>query len=322
MMIRRPAWVLLPAFKTLAFLAICAVPAAADPPGRIPRAVRDMSTDRPDKTESPYTVPAGRFQLEADLLSFRHHSSGDLRTIAWDVAPFNLKIGLADNVDLQLVLGTFYTEHTEHRTLRIAERHSGLGDLTARLKLNVLGNDAGPWALAVMPFVKLPTDRGGAGNDAVEGGLIVPFATELPRGWSLGLMTELDVLRNDRYYASFINSITVGHDLTQKLAGYVEFYSEVSRQRGEGWIGSIDVGLTYGLTPNLQLDAGINRGVTGAADDINPFMGVSWRFGRGTADRRTQPATHFDAARVPATRLCPPKMDLRSTNTDSTGRTK
>lgn len=29
-----------------------------------------MSTDRPDKTESLYTVDAGHFQFEADLVSF------------------------------------------------------------------------------------------------------------------------------------------------------------------------------------------------------------------------------------------------------------
>jgi hypothetical protein len=29
-----------------------------------------MSTDRPDKTESAYTVDAGHFQFEADLVSF------------------------------------------------------------------------------------------------------------------------------------------------------------------------------------------------------------------------------------------------------------
>lgn len=32
--------------------------------------MRPMSTDRPDKTESLYTVDAGHFQFEADLVSF------------------------------------------------------------------------------------------------------------------------------------------------------------------------------------------------------------------------------------------------------------
>lgn len=34
------------------------------------RQLRDMSTDRPDATESPYTVDAGRIQLEMDLAGY------------------------------------------------------------------------------------------------------------------------------------------------------------------------------------------------------------------------------------------------------------
>jgi hypothetical protein len=32
------------------------------------------------------------------------------------------------------------------------------------------------------------------------------------------------------------------------------------------------------LDKNLQLDAGINVGITSAADRINPFIGISRRF--------------------------------------------
>ncbi len=35
---------------------------------------------------------------------------------------------------------------------------------------------------------------------------------------------------------------------------------------------------TYALTDNVQLDAGVNVGVTSAADRFNPFVGVSSRF--------------------------------------------
>ena len=78
--------------------------------------------------------------------------------------------------------------------------------------------------------------------------------------------------------ASFVNSITFSHNLVGKLAGYVEFFSEVSTGRDARWVGTVDLGLTYGLTDNLQLDAGINLGVTESADDLNPFLGLSWRF--------------------------------------------
>jgi len=32
-----------------------------------------------------------------------------------------------------------------------------------------------------------------------------------------------------------------------------------------------------GINDNLQLDAGVNIGVTRSADDIHPFLGMSYR---------------------------------------------
>jgi hypothetical protein len=40
----------------------------------------------------------------------------------------------------------------------------------------------------------------------------------------------------------------------------------------------VDLGLTYGLTKNLQLDGGVNIGLTKSADNVNLFVGVSRRF--------------------------------------------
>ena len=49
--------------------------------------MREMSTDRPDQTESPYTVDAGHFQAEIDLVSAvfdRDRSgAGDRRARGW-----------------------------------------------------------------------------------------------------------------------------------------------------------------------------------------------------------------------------------------------
>ena len=132
-----------------------------------------------------------------------------------------------------------------------------------------------------MPFVKFPSNQDGLGNHAVEGGLILPLALELPGGWGMGVMTEVDCLRSDTgpgHHASFVNTITLSHDLVGRLGGYVEFFSEVGTERAMPWVGTVDLGLTYGLTENVQLDAGINLGVTESADDFNPFIGLSVRF--------------------------------------------
>ncbi len=247
--------------------------------------LRDMNTDRPDKTESPYTVDAGHFQFEMDLVSYTRDrdtsGSGDTRTEAWAVAPVNVKLGLCDNVDLQLVLEAWNRVRVEDRAGGAISRPSGFGDVTVRLKKNFWGNDGGKTALGILPFVKLPANQDHLGNNAVEGGVILPLAVELPHGWELGAMTEVDCLRDETHgghHASFVNSITFSHDIIGRLAGYAEWFSEVSAESGSCWMGTVDLGLTYGLTRDIQIDAGINIGVTKSADDLNPFAGLSWRF--------------------------------------------
>jgi hypothetical protein len=135
--------------------------------------------------------------------------------------------------------------------------------------------------MAAMPYVKLPTNQDGLGNNSVEGGLILPLAVSLPAGFGMGLMTQFDAIRDDDgggHHAEFVNSITLAHDIVGKLGGYVEFFSAVSAESGSRWIGTFDLGLTYSITDNIQLDAGVNIGVTKSADDVNPFLGLSWRF--------------------------------------------
>lgn len=148
--------------------------------------MRDMSTDRPDRTESPFTVDAGHFQIEMDLVSYAHdrdRSGGGGRTDAWAVAPVNLKAGLLNDLDLQVVIETWNHVRTKDQATGTVRNQSGLGDISLRLKKNLRGNDGGRTALAVMPFVKIPTNQDGLGNDSVEGGVIVPWAVELRGGW-------------------------------------------------------------------------------------------------------------------------------------------
>lgn len=243
--------------------------------------MRELSTDRPDLTEGPYTVDAGHFQIELDAVNYSRDRERGIRTESLSLGVVNLKAGLCHSTDLQLVIEPYTTVRIRDRDAGTVDQHRGFGDITTRLKVNLWGNDSGTTALAVMPFVKLPTNQDNLGNDAVEGGLIVPFAAELPAGWSLGAMTEVD-FREDAngsgYHPEFINTIAFGHDIVGKLAGYVEFFSLVSTERHARWVGAVGLGLTYRLSTDVQLDGGVNIGVTRSADDFNPFLGISWRF--------------------------------------------
>ncbi|MCW5552491.1 MAG: transporter [Verrucomicrobiae bacterium] len=243
--------------------------------------MRELSTDRPDLTEGPYTVDAGHFQIEMDAVNYSRDRERGIRTESLSLGVVHLKAGLCHSTDLQLVIEPYTTVRIRDRDAGTVDRHRGFGDITTRLKVNLWGNDSGTTALALMPFVKLPTNQDNLGNDAVEGGLIVPFAAELPAGWSLGAMTEVDFMEDANgsgYHPEFINTIAFGHDIVGKLAGYVEFFSLVSTERHARWAGAVGFGFTYRLSADVQLDGGVNIGVTRAADDLKPFLGISWRF--------------------------------------------
>jgi Putative MetA-pathway of phenol degradation len=243
--------------------------------------MRAMVPDRPDKTESPYTVDAGHFQIEMDFANFVQDHAGGVRTRAWNIAPVNFKAGLCNRVDFQLIFDGYLNVRRDDRTANGQTTRSGFGDLTARLKVNLLGDDGGLVAFALLPFVKFPTNTGGLGNGDVEGGLILPLALKLPAGFDMGMETGIASLRNDGArgrHAEFVNSITVGHSLVGKLSGYAEFFSSLGTERNTAWIGTLDGGLEYALTEDIQFDCGCNFGVTRSADDLNPFAGLSVRF--------------------------------------------
>lgn len=246
--------------------------------------MRDLSTDRPDQTESPYTVDAGHFQLEMDFVNYTRdrdtEGGADVRSRTWSLAPVNLKLGLLNNVDLQLMIDPYVRTRTEDRATRTTGKAAGFGDVTTRLKVNVWGNDGGATAFALMPFVKWPLSASSIRNGKTEGGLIVPLGIELADGWGMGLMTELDFVRNAAntgYDREWVNSVTVSRDLSGKLGGYVELFTVMGSAAGFKTQVQFDVGLTYALRPHVQLDAGCNFGVTKSAPDYQPFVGISYR---------------------------------------------
>lgn len=247
--------------------------------------LRELSTDRPDITESPYTVDAGHFQIEMDLANYArdvvNDASGELRATSYGLAALNLKAGLLARLDLQLVLDCYLHTRSEDEAAGSESEASGLGDLQTRLKFNLWGNEGGRTAGALMPFIKWPLAASELRNGETEGGLILPVAVALPAGWSLGLMAELDFLRNaddDGYERETVGSITAGHDLAGALGGYAELVVSKSSVAGAEGQSLLGLGLTYGPEASLQFDGGCNLGLAEAAPDLGLFVGVSRRF--------------------------------------------
>jgi opacity protein-like surface antigen len=230
--------------------------------------LRPLSADRPDTTESPYTVDAGHVQIESSVIDWVREGDDDTLTLA----STNLKVGLLHNLDVQFVFDPYVRLNTDD---------DGLGDTQVRLKMNIWGNDGGRTALAVMPFIKFPTAGDPIGNEKIEGGLIVPFAIDLAEGVGLGLMAEFDAVYDgeaDDYDLEFVHTAVVGFDVTDRVGAFVEYVGVASSDSSSSYAASAGLGVTYALNDNCQLDCGVNVGLNDATDDLNPFVGFTIRF--------------------------------------------
>ncbi len=246
--------------------------------------MREFSTDRPDKTESPYSVDAGHMQIEMDLANYsydrRNPQHSSTRAQSLSILPTNLKLGLLNNLDIQLVSDNFLWLREENLDTKQAAETTGVGDTTLRAKLNLWGNDGGRSAFALMPFITFPTASANLGVEDTEFGLILPLALQLPKDFSLGLMTEFDFVRDDNNDLNFIwvNSATLSHDLTKNLGAYIELFTALDPDRTSALELTLDLGLTFAINDNLQLDTGLNIALTREPDDWNPFIGLSIRY--------------------------------------------
>ena len=252
----------------------------------VPRGLlRELESDRPDRTESPFTVDAGHFQVEMDALMVTrdrfNSDDADVSVKGLSAANLNLKLGVLNRMDLQFVIPAYnrlHLEATGGQGARLESGESGPGDLRLRTKVNLWGNDGGRTALAVMPFVQFPTGAGSLTAGGLEGGIILPFTLELPAGFGCGIMHEIDFVRDETGKGTnrvFVQSITLGHDLVGPLSGYVEFFSAVGAREPDRWAGTIDGGVNWQLGPDLKLDAGINAGSTRTANDWTFFVGLT-----------------------------------------------
>lgn len=242
--------------------------------------MRDLSPDRPDVTESPYTVDAGHYQLEMDFANFTYDKTDGTTTKTWQVGDFNFKVGLLNDVDVQFVHDNYLNVNTVDSSGK-STTQSGFGDFTTRLKINLWGDDAGHTAFALLPYITFPTGTDGLGDNAVEGGVIFPLAVSLPHDFDLSLETAASYMKNydnGGYHGEFIASASLDHQIIGKLSGFVEFFSNFTTESHSSWVGTVDTGLEYLVTKNLQLDLDCYFGVTPAADDYNPFAGITVRF--------------------------------------------
>jgi Putative MetA-pathway of phenol degradation len=242
---------------------------------------RAYNTDRPSKADSPYTIDAGVFQIESDVVSWTRDEDNHVRTRTWIIGNTNFKLGLTNWMDVHIFPQFYVNTRISGPGFGKPVEQDGFGDTTLRLKINLMGNDGGKLVIGFLSSLKMPTNTGHTGNHVWEPGFGLPMNYSLPWGFTLFAQMRIDIL--DQAHSSGMrlqwqNPIGLSRTIIGDLSGYVEFYNAVTTGRYQAWIGTLDTGLIYQVRPNFSVDVNSFFGLSRSAPDYNVFVGFARRF--------------------------------------------
>lgn len=239
--------------------------------------LREMDPDRPNITESPYTVDAGHIQYEADFIQYQFKTTDESREHALLYNYFNVKLGLTNSLAVQLLVQTYAHQNTLNFASNEKTSNGGFGDLTIRLKKNFLGDD-GNISLAIIPYLTFPTNRY-EDNAKYEGGILVPIMFKLKNKWQLSTQLEGDRIKDDvgdGLHDELLQSVNISHPIFNKdLNAFLETYYTYDF-KVKNTNNYLDAALQYGVSKSVMFDVGFNYGIQKAAGHAL-FTGISFR---------------------------------------------
>jgi hypothetical protein len=254
--------------------------------------MRQFSTDRPGKTHSALTVDAGHFQLESDFFNYTydHYSPGGQTTRIESAATPILKAGITNDVDVEAAFDLYNSTRVTSRTgggsttttpSQGTLKGEGFGDVQLGSKINVFGNDGGQDSLALLPFFKIPTAARNVGNGEIEYTVNVPYTHNFDTLWSTTIEEAFGWLKdtNDAsHHADYSLLANLNRPvIVPELTASVELAAEYA-ERNVPPRYTFDPALQYLVTPAFQLDMGAYIGLNKAPPDLNPYIGVSFRY--------------------------------------------
>lgn len=256
---------------------VCAVDTARAQASVTQSPVRPLNTDRPDRTESPYSVPLGWLQIESDLVSRGHLDAGDESVTSTSIASFNAKYGVTPRLDLQFVFSPWVHAHLAGPGIDQTTDETGQAGL--RAKFNLFGNDTEGSAAGLLPFVFVPT-RGSPILDRATWGILAPVTIGATEHASLSSMLGATRVDNDDWW--MIASASLGTAITEQLGGFLETYVARAGFKSDALDDvTIDAGVTFAPGDNWQLDTGVYYGVTDDTERWRVFVGASVRWSLG-----------------------------------------
>ena len=230
-----------------------------------------ISTDRPDQTEASSLVPKKFLQIETG--SF--YETLEVNSIKSKATTFNttlVRYGLLDNLELRL--GFDFTEITnEFNGRNLNDKLSGFSPLLLGVKIGITEEKG---FLPEMAFIGHINLHSLASTDFKTKSTSTDFRFSLSHtlseksslGYNLGMAWDGDITT-----AIYLYTLAYGYNFTDKIGGFVELYGNIYEDSNFDHLW--DVGFTYLLDDNIQLDISGGTGITQNIQDLFLSAGIS-----------------------------------------------
>ncbi|MEZ5070448.1 MAG: transporter [Bacteroidales bacterium] len=233
--------------------------------------VPELTTDRPDQTESSSVVPRRALQVETGFVLQKDRGEVvTLKNIAYNATL--LRYGLTKNFEVRLGFD-YLGEKAEFSNSGFSYNLSGLGPLYTGFKTRMLEEQGWIPEMAflggvVWPFPASDDFRPGYASARMRFAFSHTLAPSLSLGYNLG--AEWD---GNTPMPTWPYSIALGIAVAPRLGVFMESYGvwqDVPEHKA-------DAGITFLALPNLQLDLSLGVGLTEDAADHFMGFGVSFR---------------------------------------------
>lgn len=238
----------------------------------------EIVSDRPDFVESSTVVGKGRFQFESGLLYERDRSGEGRESLL--STPTLLRLGLDDALELRVETEGRMRRHVSEDGRRSTD--AGYGDTALGLSWHVLDGGAGRPSVGMLVSAEFDSGSRAFRGRGVRPALRVVGEWELPNGMGLGVMPGIAVERDDdhggRRYGYGLLGVVLEKEFGERWGGFAEVaLPHIARGRHGGTEASVDVGASYLLSKDVQLDAMLSRGLNSRTPDMAFTIGVSIR---------------------------------------------
>jgi hypothetical protein len=229
-----------------------------------------LSTDRPDQTEAPDVLPQNYFQIETGILLSKDKPVEDVTVNTNNFATTLLRYGFVENIELRLS-GAYLQEQTQY--LKGTNSESGFAGFDVAAKFHMFEENGIIPKAGLITSIFIPVGEKYFTNNEFIPGIIFAAAHELTDWASLSYNLGARYRNNQNSFYRY--SLALGFQPLKKIGIFTEIFGFIEKNNTPRH--AIDIGMTYLVIRNLQLDTSYGFAITNNELDSFFNFGLSWR---------------------------------------------